>query len=307
LLVRGSRVRATVRDVTAPSCAHLLQLPGAAESLELLNADVLCPGDFDKAAEGCECIFHMAAPVQFQGSEQEITAPAIKGTLNVLQSAKRSGVPCVVLMSSMSAVAFPRKSEGHIYTADDWSNEAWCREQGNWYHLGKTLSERDAHSFGASCPGMRFCAVCPTVVYGAMLQPKLNTSCSHLLPILRGDPLPKGSPPTGTCGVVDVGDVAEVCIKCWLTPTASGRYLCAAEYVPRTVVAEYLMDSISKIAPDFKAASKRPSATSDSAKQVIPERIHSRVQEELGVSWRDWRATLLDTLKSLSEHGHLLG
>jgi cinnamoyl-CoA reductase len=61
LLLRGYRVRATVRDPRKN--AHLLALEGADERLSLRRADVL---DFDgllAVFAGCHGVFHIASPV----------------------------------------------------------------------------------------------------------------------------------------------------------------------------------------------------------------------------------------------------
>ena len=43
--------------------AHLWQLEGAKERLQLVKADLMEEGSFDNAVMGCEGVFHTASPV----------------------------------------------------------------------------------------------------------------------------------------------------------------------------------------------------------------------------------------------------
>lgn len=46
----------------AEKAKHLLELPGASERLKLVEADLLKPGAFDSAVQGCDGVFHTASP-----------------------------------------------------------------------------------------------------------------------------------------------------------------------------------------------------------------------------------------------------
>lgn len=63
LLARGYRVHGTCRDPgNAQACSHLRALPGAAERLRLFQADLLQPGSFHPAMQGCRYVIHTASP-----------------------------------------------------------------------------------------------------------------------------------------------------------------------------------------------------------------------------------------------------
>ena len=72
-----------------------------------MQADLLQPGSFDAAVAGCECVMHMASPVELtapkRGQEWErLIGPALAGVENVLASANRNeSVRRVVLTSSV--------------------------------------------------------------------------------------------------------------------------------------------------------------------------------------------------------------
>src|SRR4051794_3820161 len=63
LLAAGRTVRGTVRSLKkANDLAPLRALPGARERLELVEAELLADGSFDRAAAGCEGVMHAASP-----------------------------------------------------------------------------------------------------------------------------------------------------------------------------------------------------------------------------------------------------
>ncbi|GFH27650.1 heme peroxidase-related protein, partial [Haematococcus lacustris] len=63
LLAAGHTVHATVRNPGHEgSVAHLKALPGAEQRLRLFKADLLAPGSFYEAVQGCTVVFHTASP-----------------------------------------------------------------------------------------------------------------------------------------------------------------------------------------------------------------------------------------------------
>src|SRR6185503_6682337 len=63
MLAKGYRVRGTVRSLAKErELAPLRALPGAAGGLELVEADLVSAGAFDRAASGCEYVMHTASP-----------------------------------------------------------------------------------------------------------------------------------------------------------------------------------------------------------------------------------------------------
>lgn len=63
LLEQGYRVKGTVRSTSDPKKVdHLRALPGAAERLKLVEADLLEEGSFDAAVAGCTYVHHTSSP-----------------------------------------------------------------------------------------------------------------------------------------------------------------------------------------------------------------------------------------------------
>ncbi|KAL2607466.1 hypothetical protein R1flu_026039 [Riccia fluitans] len=121
----------TLMGSNSTKTKHLRDLPGAEERLELVGADLLVEGSFDAAVEGCVGVFHTASPVVFPGVDPyvDMVEPAIKGTINVLNSCVKAGVKKEVLTSSSSA--FRMRPD---YTADvpleetSWSSVEFCKK-----------------------------------------------------------------------------------------------------------------------------------------------------------------------------------
>ncbi|KAK9042984.1 hypothetical protein V6N11_071337 [Hibiscus sabdariffa] len=112
LLLRGYNVNASVRN------------PSAENRLKFFKADLLEEGSFDSVVEGCEGVFHTASPFfnDVVDPQAELIDPAVKGTLNVLNScAKAASIKRVVLTSSIAAVAYERKPR----TPDVVIDENW--------------------------------------------------------------------------------------------------------------------------------------------------------------------------------------
>ncbi|GMY34721.1 cinnamoyl-CoA reductase 1-like [Fagus crenata] len=193
LLNRGYTVKASVRDPNDPKKTnHLQLLDGAKERLHLFKANLLEEGSFDSAVEGCD--------------GAELLDPAVKGTLNVLNScAKSPSVKRVVLTSSMAAVSFNKKSRTPDVVVDDtwFSDPELCKEAKQWYVLSKTLAEDAAWKFVKE-KGFDMVTIKPS--NGAQTFPNLRF------------------------GWVNVKDVANAHIHAYEIPTASGRY-CLVERV----------------------------------------------------------------------------
>ncbi|KAM2279181.1 hypothetical protein COP1_039842 [Malus domestica] len=129
LLQKGYTVKATVRDPNDPKkTEHLRSLDGAKERLHLFKADLLEEGAFDAAVDGCQGVFHTASPVLISVTDPqaELIDPAVKGTLNVLQScAKFRSVMRVVLTSSIATVMM----SGTPLTSDVVLDETWYSDK----------------------------------------------------------------------------------------------------------------------------------------------------------------------------------
>lgn len=107
-LVRaGARVRALVHYNSRSDWGHLESLdPRVREALEVMAGDVRDPFYVAEAAKDVEVIFHLAAlipiPYSYQ-APQEYVDTNVRGTLNVLEAARRHGTSRVLHTSTSEA------------------------------------------------------------------------------------------------------------------------------------------------------------------------------------------------------------
>ncbi|KAK8530297.1 hypothetical protein V6N13_068228 [Hibiscus sabdariffa] len=230
LLEQGyTTIHASIYPSSDPT--HLFSLPGATSPLVHLHvyeADVLDPDAILKAVEGCHGIFHVASPCSLddpKDPETELVRPAVQGTLNVLEAARKAKVRRVVLTSSISAMV-PNPNWDHEtkgpFDESSWTDLEYCKDEQKWYPVSKTLAEKAAWEY-AEKHGTDVVAINPSTCLGPLLQPNLNASCAVLLQLLQGS---KDTQEYHWLGAVHVRDVAKAQILLLESPFASGRYLC---------------------------------------------------------------------------------
>lgn len=303
LLARGYVVHGTVRDAADPvKTAHLQNLEGAPERLKLYSADLTSPGCFDEAIRGCDAVVHTATPLSVKFSkgaidgEKDIFDPALSGLHSILNAVTGSGgqVRTFVLTSSMSAMA-PRP-EPRVKTEAHWSDPDDQKARGNWYGAAKTCQEQIA---AAALPemGVRYCAICPTMVLGPMLHlgnDPVSTMGRFATWVMGGIQ----TAPNDSMSFVDVRDCAAMHVAALEQPTASGRYMCLAESLHwndiRLVLRE-LHPAMPPISP-FEGGPLARVTQFDRSKQ-----------DSLGVAVRGTRDVLADAVQELRTRGLLEG
>jgi UDP-glucose 4-epimerase len=185
-----------------------------ADVVECVTADLLDAGAVEAAMKGCDAVIHLAAAADVdEVARHPADAEAInaRGTLNVLEAARRTGVRRVIYASTIwvyahgsetvdedSAVSLP----DHLYTATKLAGEMYCRAYGELYDLECTVL-RFGIPFG---PRARPAAVIPVFVAKA----------------LAGEPLTIAGEGLQSRRFVYVEDLADGVVR-GLAPQASGR------------------------------------------------------------------------------------
>jgi len=322
LLAKGHTVRGTVRSLgKKKELEPLRRMAGAAERLELVEADLLTPDAFDSAVQGCDAVLHTASPyaLDVKDPQKDLVDPAVKGTVNVLQScARQKTVKRVVVTSSMAAVTDEPESD-HVLTEADWNVKSSLTR--NPYYYSKTLAERAAWQFvEANKPGFDLVAINPFLVIGPSYASSINTSNQLFVDLL------KGTYPgimNLTWGFVDVRDVADAHVRAIENHAAHGRYLCAGDTIAMRSVVELLQKN------GWAAGNKMPKLGMDCAVGDFTVRLSSylqpqgvgtylrthigrtprydttKIRSELGVSFRPVETSILDTLEDLARAGHV--
>ncbi|KAL3516445.1 hypothetical protein ACH5RR_023347 [Cinchona calisaya] len=294
LLERGYTVKASVRDLNDPKKTEfLLSLDGAKERLHLFEANLLVEGSFDAIVDGCEGVFHTASPVQLSVSnpEAELLDPAVKGTLNVLQSCARvSSIKRVVLTSSMTAVAYNQELKDGVVVDESWfSDPSYCEEHKLWYPLSKILAENAAWEF-SKVNGIDMISINPGMVIGPILQPSASLSVGVVLNLVNG----AESFPSAPIRWVDVRDVAYAHILAFEVPSACGRY-CIIE---RFAHCSEVMKILNELYPTLPL----PEKCSDSSPLIQPKyEVSNEKIKGLGVEFIPLEVSLKDTIESFKE------
>lgn len=299
LLDRGYIVNATVRNLSDPSkTAHLMELEGSKERLQLFQANLNEEGSFDSAIDGCDGVFHVASPVLLSATDPqaELIEPAMKGTLNVLRSCRKvPSVKRVVLTSSIAAVTFNNNPLNPDDIIDEFlfSDPVYCKEKELWYFLSKTLAEEAAWKF-ADENGIDLVVMNPGLTIGPLLQPTLNSSSEIILNIFKG-----GRTQFPVLSFVDIKDVALAHILAMENPLASGRY-CLSGTVTS---ASELLKLLQKLYPNlnhFEITAENWVTLNPHPNQVSQEKA-----KHLGISFTPLEVSLKDIVESLKEKNFL--
>lgn len=318
MLEAGYRVRGTVRSLDDErKTSHLRALPGAAERLHLVEADLTRDDGWGEAVVGATYVLHVASPFPstVPDNEDELVRPAVDGTRRVLEAAAatRGVVRRVVLTSSVAAIAFGHEGkDDYTFSEKDWSVLENCEP----YQKSKTLAERWAWDFVGDLPDeQRFelAVINPGFVCGPLLGTVCGTSGEVVRRLMVRD-LP-ACPQIGWA-TVDVRDVALAHRLAAETPAAAGnRYIAAGEHVWMQELATILADEFASEGYRVPTGHLpywlmwivgRFDKTVRMALDYVGHResvSHAAAERDLGWTPRPLRETVVDMGRSLIERG----
>ncbi|CAN1266560.1 Cinnamoyl-CoA reductase 1 [Linum perenne] len=274
LLDRGYTVHATVKNI------------------DLLDYDSIAA-----AVDGCAGVFHLASPCivdKVHDPEKQLLDPAIKGTMNVLTASKEKGVKRVVVTSSISAITPSPNWPADVVKAEDcWTDVEYCKQNGLWYPLSKTLAEKAAWEFSKE-KGLDVVVVNPGTVMGPAIPPTLNASMLMILRLLQGC--------TETykdffMGSVHFKDVALAHIMVYENPSAAGRHLCVE------AISHY-GDFVAKVAelyPEYNV----PSLPKDTQPGLLRTKNGAQKLIDMGLEFIPMEQIIKDSVEYLKEKGYL--
>lgn len=230
LLSRGHTVHGTVRDPSrADKVAHLrtlaAELPG---ELVLFAADLLKPGSFREAFEGCEVVIHTASPFHLDGGDPQTTLvdPALEGTRCALADADATeSVKRVVLTSSVAAVygdAAECAKRGGLLDESHWNESS--RLDHMPYPYSKTVAERAAWEIAGAQSRWKLVVVNPGFVMGPSLSKRKDGASAQFMIDMATGRFASGTWAFMTPWV-DVRDVAVAHAEAALREDADGRHI----------------------------------------------------------------------------------
>jgi dihydroflavonol-4-reductase len=224
LLKKGYQVRTTLRSLSRKDeVFNMLKNGGltAFENLSFIETDLSSDYNWDKAAENCEYILHVASPISLTvpKTEDETIKPAIEGTLRVLNAAKAAKVKRVVITSSFAAVGYSHNNEHTLITEEDWTNPN--DKHLSAYLKSKVLAEQAAWNFiKTQGEGLELAVINPMAIFGPLLSNKLSSGHDLLKRLFDGS---MKAIPQITLGIVDVRDVADLHIRAMTEKNVNGQ------------------------------------------------------------------------------------
>lgn len=305
LLKAGANVHAAVRSPSdTAKLRHLIKMgerePG---SITFFKANLLEPGSYDEAMQGCGIVFHTASPFldmsKITDPQKDFIDPALNGTINVLESANRTpSVTRVLLTSSAATMAggpADMEKTGGVVGEKSW-NTFSSLENGP-YLYSKTLAERAAWEMAEAQSRWRLVVINPGMVLGPALGAAPTSASFDRVRSLGDGTFKDGLPPV-RFGMVDIRDVTEAHFRAAFAPEAQGRYLIAENVYSFGDLAEMLK-------AHFGDRWQFPENTA--LPQDLPRYVWdtARSKENLGLNYRPVEPALVAMFQQLVDAGRL--
>jgi dihydroflavonol-4-reductase len=304
LLAQGRPVRALI---------HLDRR--AVEGLDIMTVqgDICEPRSLDRAFEGVETVFHLAANLSLT-STRDLETVNVSGTKNVVDACLRHRVKQMVHFSSIDAIAYNPE-----ITMVDESSPLLQSSSYSTYGQSKAAAEREVRR-GLE-RGLNIITIRPTAILGPFdYQPSFFGQVLLLLA--------RGRMPgliTGGFDWVDVRDVIQGALQAEKTAPTGAEYLLSGHWASLCDVAAIVNDVAGRGVPKFvcplwlagigapfatayaRMRNKRPLFTQFSIKTVRNSKrvSHEKATRELGYQPRPLESSIEDTLNWFCEAGKL--
>ena len=187
------------------------------------------PESFDRLLEGASVLIHSASPFFIGTSHDpktELLDPAVQGTQNALEAAKRAkGIRRVVVTSSVASV-FGDNQDMQVEGVSAFSEAHWntsSRLDHQPYQYSKVMAERKAWELAGDA-AFDLITINPGLIVGPSLAPDSASGSMEVMSQFLDGTLAMGAPDL-EFPLVDVQDVAEAHVKAATWPDLSGRYI----------------------------------------------------------------------------------
>jgi dihydroflavonol-4-reductase len=229
-------IRAMVRSTSPTS---ILRDVG----VETVEANLLVPESLEDAMDDCDVVFHAAAVYRTwsDNPELEIIKPAVEGTRNVLEAARKKNVRKIIYASSVVAIG-GGDSFDHGRNEDDWNDDATLP-----YNIAKTRAEKLAHELADELD-LNVIYVLPGMVLGPN-DFKITPSNGLVRDFLNGK-IPFFYDSAFT--IVDVRDVARGMLLAEQHGQRGERYILGGQQVTVKELFDQLAEMTTRSAPAMK-------------------------------------------------------
>ena len=249
LLNQGYEVLGTFRskskaDATKSAVAKVT----STENLSFVELDLMSDIGWSEAMKDCQFVIHMASPffLKEPADENELLEPAVKGTLRVIEAAKKAGIKRLVLTSSTFAIIAGK--ETGKYGPEDWSD---TNADIGAYAKSKTLAERAAW-VAIKDSEIELTVINPGAVFGPSLQADDGQNMKMMKDMIAGK-VPMY--PDMAMGMIDVRDVAKLHVAALNVSDAAGKRFiaCSEEPIEMATLCGVLKSAGYKRVPSIKA------------------------------------------------------
>ncbi|MEJ7576971.1 MAG: NAD-dependent epimerase/dehydratase family protein [Pyrinomonadaceae bacterium] len=175
--------------------------------IEMVRGSITEPADVERAAEGCDVIFHCAYGNTGGGDEQRKVT--VDGTANVMAAAQKASAERVVYLSTVSV--YGRAPDG------DLDESATRRYSGGGYADTKLDAEKIAMNYAKR--GLPVVTLQPTIIYG----PFGPLWTIGILERLKAGGITVIEGGAGLCNIVYVDDVVNAMLLAATKPEAAGE------------------------------------------------------------------------------------
>ena len=208
----GGAVRALARS---PTGEPFLRSLGATP----VRGDLRDSDSLEHACEGCETVYHCAAKVDLDGSEEEFHETTVAGTLRLLEAAGRTGVQRFVQVSS-SAV-YLGSAPGPDNSFDELTPVS---EPPRWFRYGRAKFRAEQLVKAHCPPAMEWTIVRLSIIYG----PRNRAMRTHLEPALNDSMMRIVGDGKNELMLVYVEDAARAVMLAGRCAAAAGQTLVVA-------------------------------------------------------------------------------
>ncbi|KAJ7016547.1 hypothetical protein C8F04DRAFT_1160741 [Mycena alexandri] len=312
LLEEGYSVRGAVRSPDKGK--HLTELFASyGDKFELVIVpDITKEGAFDEAVKGVDAIEHTASPYHFQADDPaELIEPAVKGTVGILESARKYGksIKRVVVTSSTAAVLNVAPTP-QILDESNWNDQAVeeVTEKGRAasaaakYRASKMLAERAAWDFVKKYKdeiSWDLSVMNPPLVLGPTIHEVASADALNTSARMLHDALAKAEGLTGGGCWIDVRDLALAHVRALQKEEAGGERI--------------IINAGAFSWQDWRAYSSTPPPASSKYQKGTPgagkDAVHLLQYKNekgiriLGIQYRSMEDTAADVIKEYEARG----
>lgn len=214
LLLEGKPVRALKRETSV-----IPAILSDSSNLEWVNGDILDEYSLNEALKGISHVYHCAALVSFRKADKKkLIRVNVEGTASLVNICMQNSIQKLVHCSSVAAVG-ENKTGDPSAEGDQWIFD----KKQSTYALSKYEGEMEV--FRGIAEGLNAVIVNPSIIIGK------NTGGKGSGQLFEAVKNGLKFYPQGSCGIVDVEDVARIMIRLMESENATGRFIINSENI----------------------------------------------------------------------------